>query len=293
MAEVFRLPWSTKLFFIYRPSIKPYLTGSMKTALGVAWKSGVAAEIIGLPSWSIGEKLYMSKISLDTAGIFAWTAVVCILSFLFEKAVLWLADCFFDVRVHCRAPRKYGRGPQKISTSELTKSFGEQQVIQGLSMEIRPGEVKWFQEPSGSGKTTLFRILTGLEKPDAGKVTGEGKGGYAVLFQENRLCEGFTAWENVSMTCGDEQKARKCLADFLDPSLLDKPCAELSGGEKRRVALARALVTGAACLILDEPFAGLDQETAKRCWQGILKYQNGRTILIASHVMVGEQTQDS
>lgn len=286
MAEVFRLPWSTRLFFIYRPALRPYLTGSMKTALGVAWKSGVAAEIIGQPAWSIGERIYLSKISLDTAGIFAWTVVVCALSFLFEKAVLGLAGWFFRVRVRCKAPKHYGQEPRKISVENLIKSFGEQRVIKGLSMEIKPGEIKWFEQPSGSGKTTLFRIIMGLEKPDVGMVVGEGKGGYAVLFQEDRLCEGYSAVENVIMVNGDEKAARKTLTTFLEPSLLDKPCKELSGGEKRRVALARALAAGGACLILDEPFSGLDRETAKKCWQGILENQNGRTLLIASHVKI-------
>lgn len=292
MAEVFRLPWRTRLFMIYRPALKPFLSGSMKTALGVAWKSGVAAEIIGLPSWSIGEKLYLSKISIDTAGIFAWTLVVCVLSYLFEKAVLALAGGFFSFRARCRAPKRYGREPGKIIVTNLQKSFGDQKVIRDLSMEICPGEVKWFHEPSGSGKTTLFRILTGLEKPDAGSVNGEGKGGYAVLFQEDRLCMGHAAWENVALANGNEKEARALLQAFLSPELLEKRCDELSGGERRRVALARALAAEGACLILDEPFAGLDQETAKKCWREILARKNGRTILVASHVILEEGTSE-
>lgn len=286
MAEVFRLPFRTRLLFLYRPALKPFLMGSMKTALGLAWKSGVAAEVIGYPKWSIGERLYMSKISLDTAGIFAWTVVVCLLSFLFEKLVLALAEWFFKFRAHCRAPKKYVQEAKTIRTDNLEKSFGEQRVLKGLSLEIKPGETKWFREPSGSGKTTLFRLLTGLEKPDGGTISGEGKGGYAVLFQEDRLCESISAWENVAMVNGDEKAARDMLKAFLDASLLEKPCSELSGGEKRRVALARALAAGGNCLILDEPFAGLDPETIKRCWAEIQKRRNGRTMLIASHVEI-------
>ena len=90
MAEVFRLPFGTKVFYLYRPALKPFFLGSLKTALGLAWKSGVAAEVIGVPAHSIGEGLYLAKISLDTAGIFAWTVVTCLLSFGFEKLVLWL-----------------------------------------------------------------------------------------------------------------------------------------------------------------------------------------------------------
>lgn len=68
----------------------------MKISLGMCWKSGVAAEVIGTPDHSIGEGLYLSKIYLNTSGVLAWTAVIILLSVLFEKLVLWLTDCFFN-----------------------------------------------------------------------------------------------------------------------------------------------------------------------------------------------------
>lgn len=90
MARVFHMkPWK-QFLYIYRPAFLPFLVSGSRVALGMSWKSGVAAEIIGVPAHSIGERLYMSKIYLDTENLFAWTLVIILLSMIFEKVFLWL-----------------------------------------------------------------------------------------------------------------------------------------------------------------------------------------------------------
>ena len=88
MASIFRITLWKKLRFIYIPALIPYLISGCRIALGMSWKSGVAAEVIGLPTHSIGENLYMSKIYLETADVFAWTFVIIVVSALFEKLFL-------------------------------------------------------------------------------------------------------------------------------------------------------------------------------------------------------------
>lgn len=90
MAKVFRVPIWRQAMSIYRVALYPYLASAMKTALGMGFKSGIAAEVIGVPEGSIGEGLYMSKIYLSTAELFAWTAVIICVSVLFEKSFLFL-----------------------------------------------------------------------------------------------------------------------------------------------------------------------------------------------------------
>ena len=90
MARLFRVPVWRQAMSIYRVSLYPYLASAMKTALGMGFKSGIAAEVIGVPEGSIGEGLYLSKIYLSTAELFAWTLVIICLSVLFEKAFLLL-----------------------------------------------------------------------------------------------------------------------------------------------------------------------------------------------------------
>ncbi len=90
MARVFQMPRVKKLFYIYRPALLPHLIGGCRVALGMSFKSGIAAEVIGVPDHSIGEKLYMAKIYLSTADLFAWTLVILVISAAFESLFLWL-----------------------------------------------------------------------------------------------------------------------------------------------------------------------------------------------------------
>lgn len=90
MAQIFRVPVWRKGFYLYRISLYPYLKSACRTALGMAFKSGIAAEVIGVPDGSIGEGLYLSKIYLSTAELFAWTFVIMIVSTIFEKVFLIL-----------------------------------------------------------------------------------------------------------------------------------------------------------------------------------------------------------
>ena len=90
MAQVFRVPWAQQLWQIYRPAVLPYLISGCRAALGMSWKAGIAAELIGVPAGTIGEQLYLAKIYLSTAELFAWTFVIVVLSVLFERAFLAL-----------------------------------------------------------------------------------------------------------------------------------------------------------------------------------------------------------
>ncbi len=92
MAQVFSIPLHKRLRFIYIPAVLPYLLSGCRTALGMSWKSGIAAEVIGIPELSIGEQLYYAKLYLDTAGLFAWTFVIILASSAFESLFLWLLE---------------------------------------------------------------------------------------------------------------------------------------------------------------------------------------------------------
>lgn len=89
MAKAFRLPFKRRFLYVQLPQIRPFLVSACSVALGLSWKSGIAAEVIGIPTGSIGERLYMAKIYFDTADLFAWTLVIVLASQLFEKLFLW------------------------------------------------------------------------------------------------------------------------------------------------------------------------------------------------------------
>ena len=94
MAAVFHIRGFRKIYYIYLPALMPYLASGCKTALGMSWKSGIAAEVIGIPTSSIGEQLYYAKLYLDTAGLFAWTFVITVVSAVLEKLFLFLLKRF-------------------------------------------------------------------------------------------------------------------------------------------------------------------------------------------------------
>ena len=92
MAAVFRLSNTKKIKYIYIPQVLPYFTAACTTSLGLCWKSGIAAEVIGMPAGSMGNRLYETKLYMDTPEMFAWTVVIVIISFVVEKGFLWLLD---------------------------------------------------------------------------------------------------------------------------------------------------------------------------------------------------------
>ena len=290
MAEVFRLPFRTRFFYIYRPALKPFLLSAFQLSLGMCWKSGVAAEVIGTPAHSIGGALYLAKIYLDTADLFAWTAVIIVLSVLFEKIIFCGIEGFFRWEPACKRPalsqKNVTRERRTLWVRDLGKSYHGRWIFRHVDHEFHGGEPYLLDTPSGSGKTTFFRCLCGLERPEEGEVSGMDA--FSMQFQEDRLCEDYSAVKNLEMILGDAVQAREVLAQLLPQEALDQPCLELSGGMKRRVSLVRAMEAGAQCVLLDEPFTGLDEENRKKAEEYIRKKTRGRIVMLATHIRPGQ-----
>lgn len=148
-----------------------------------------------------------------------------------------------------------------IEIKNLSVSFGQHSVLENFRASIPFNGTTVISGPSGCGKTTLLRVLMGLQKPDSGVVTGLENKKLSVVFQEDRLLPWMTALENVALI-SDQTVARDILLELdLDEEALRQRPDALSGGMKRRVALARALAYDGDLLLLDEPFTGLGRET--------------------------------
>ena len=291
MAEVFRLPFGTRFFYIYRPALKPFLLSAFQLSLGMCWKSGVAAEVIGTPTHSIGGALYLAKIYLDTAELFAWTAVIVVLSVFFEKIIFYGIEVFFRWEPVCKRPvlpqKKAGGERCSLRVRDLGKSYHGRWIFRHVEQEFHGGEFLVLDTPSGSGKTTFFRCLCGLERPEEGGVSGIDT--FSVQFQEDRLCEDYSAVKNLEMILGDALQAREALTQLLPEEALEQPCSELSGGMKRRVSLVRAMEAGAQCVLLDEPFTGLDEENRKKAEAYIRQKAGERILMLATHIRPAEE----
>jgi len=165
-----------------------------------------------------------------------------------------------------------------LKTSELTKSYGRRTVVSGVSLEVRPGEVVGLLGPNGAGKTTTFYMVVGLTPPDSGRVllddediTGHpmyvrAKRGIGYLPQEPSVFRGLTVRQNIlaileTLKLPRAERRRQAddlLAELHLTPLADARAHSLSGGERRRVEITRALVMSPSFILLDEPFAGID-----------------------------------
>ena len=195
-----------------------------------------------------------------------------------------------------------------IDVKNITKSFGKLQVLKGINLHLDKGEVVSIVGPSGAGKTTLLQIIGTLDKPDSGSVVIDGTDvsnlsqkkladfgnlNIGFVFQFHQLLPEFTALENImipAFIAGKSHKEAKAraqeLLDFM--GLADRASHkpnELSGGEKQRVAVARALVNNPAVILADEPSGSLDSKNKAELHQLFfdLRDKFGQTFVIVTH----------
>ena len=303
MADVFGMSAWSRLWYVYRPALFPHLLAGSRIACGMAWKSGVAAEVIGVPELSIGEKLYMAKIYLSTAELFAWTFVVIVVSRLLERAFLWLLGQLSVERMGDRRERAANRterlegmaaadrkrwAASSVKVRSLSKAYREKEVLSDLSFSLEAGQIYCLMGTSGIGKTTLMRILMGLEVPDKGSAAPEIRPESAIsaVFQENRLLGYADALDNIRIAGGRRGLCctpQEVLQNLIEPEAWQKRTELLSGGMQRRVALARALAVRSGLILMDEPFTGLDEENRRRAELCVAAAAETKPVILVTH----------
>lgn len=299
MAQVFQVRRTDKIRFIYVPGVLPHFLSGCSVAAGVAWKSAIAAEVIGVVRNTIGNHLYQSKIYLEMPELFAWTVVIICVSILFEQGILFLVH-FFEKHIVDMEPvqselwsrkneiewiKESTISSETVCFNRVSKNFGELVVCEDFSLVVEAGEKVALMGASGVGKTTLLRMLLKLEQPDAGSITANAQE-MAVVFQEDRLCEMASVYHNLSMVCTTKEQLSR-----IEPMLgalglagcAQKKAASLSGGMKRRVAIARAILAGRQILLLDEPLKGLDEATKHQVMLFMKEKMRGKTVLYITH----------
>ncbi len=176
-----------------------------------------------------------------------------------------------------------------IEIQGLCKAFDGQPVLVNWDFSLQKGEHLALMGPSGCGKTTFLRILMGLEQPDSGLIQGLDGLRLAPVFQQDRLCPGLSALANLLLVCPrptarDRRRALELLEGLgLTETDWNKPAAQLSGGQRRRAALARALLVPADLVLLDEAFKGLDQDTRRQALALTAAETAGRSLLAVTH----------
>ncbi len=299
MANLYRFSGLAKYRYIYKNAVLAQLDSSFRVTVGMSFKSGVAAEIIGLGRRTLGEKLYFSKIQLDTAGLFAWTLVILALSYAFEKLVLFLKDEYrkYNAPVKPNVPRPLpAECSEFLHIYNVSKNYDGSEGLAPISFDAKIGEIVLLQAASGGGKTTLLHILAGLTAKDDGDMNADCWQPVSITFQENRLIENLDAVSNICLAAPVSKKeAEEAVMNLIGAGASGKPVSALSGGMRRRVALLRSLLTPSRLLLLDEPFTGLDEENHKKAAELVRKMAADRLVIVATHdatdaVLLGGRT---
>lgn len=190
-----------------------------------------------------------------------------------------------------------------IQVKEVTKSFGKKVVLKDINFDIKQGHIYGFIGPSGAGKTTLVKMMVGMDIPDKGSIylLGEKMPNLEILqqigymAQSDALYTALTGKENLmffaslfKLDKAEKQKRITYAAELVNLTEdLNKKVSAYSGGMKRRLSLAIAIIQNPQVLILDEPTVGIDPELRLSIWNELLRLKNeeGKTIIVTTHVM--------
>lgn len=201
-------------------------------------------------------------------------------------------------------PARASAAPPILQTKGLKKVYGGRAVVNGVDIEVRSGEIVGLLGPNGAGKTTSFYMIVGLVRPDGGQVTFTGEDvttrpmhkrarmGMGYLPQEESIFRKLTVEENILAILEMQPLSRKArkercaelLTQFGIEHVAKQQALTLSGGEKRRLTIARSLVTNPSMLMLDEPFSGVDPIAVADVQQHVANLRDaGLAILITDH----------
>lgn len=264
--------------------VLPFVLSCARAVIGMGWKAGVAAELIGMAVGTVGERIYQAKLLIETADLLAWTVLVVAASWACERALVWLLQVSGPVAWRA-AVRTHGRGACGRAgatgggvAAELALAVGDRApwapALDGLVLNVPVGGRICVMGASGAGKTTLLALAAGECAP------------CSMVFQDARLVESASALDNV-LVCADarvDASSAAALLRLLVPGINVHACvAELSGGQRRRVEIARALLCPGGAVILDEPFTGLDAAARDATAEVVLDLLDGRMLLLATH----------
>lgn len=290
--EIFGARGRRRFFALTWPAVLPYLQAASSTVLGMSWKAGIAAELIGVPAGSLGERIYQAKLLLETPDLFAWTFCVICLSWLFEHGAMALLRGTWPraAKLALRAPRDlrasgHGSSDASLRAQGLLIGYGAEPLCGPLGFSLGPSSCLCLQAPSGTGKTTLLHTVARLQRPLAGSLENTARG-RSMMFQDTRLVEDLDALDNILLFArrGFSRKdARDLACELLPKDALSRPMRELSGGQRRRVELARAFAAPGELVLLDEPFGGLDAQAHSCALAFVKRHGAGRIVVFATH----------
>lgn len=291
LSRLFRIGRWNRLAQIVYPQLKPFLYSGLASAAGFGWRAIIMGEVLSQCRLGIGSEMKRAQNFIDVPELIAWTIVAVLVSYLFDKAILWLSRQKNPIRYAARPsayPAVFGGSRFSIKAVHIGYTYG----IRDFTRHFLPGKSYGISAPSGTGKTTLLALLDGTLPIRHGMLEIDRTAGIASVFQEPELLPHLSALENVMLplarTLSEKQAAAialDCLEDMEMTPYAHRLPAELSYGQQQRVALARALAFPSPFLFMDEPFKGLDRLLALRIIRQIRirQQEKGQLLLFTSH----------
>lgn len=180
-----------------------------------------------------------------------------------------------------------------IVLEEVRKRYGEREILCGVTIALEKGRVYVIAGPSGSGKTTLLQILAGYEHPTCGRVIVRNDLRLEYAPQDFFLFSNLSVWDHLRLKAaarrlneGWKDRAHQLLDDLGIAQLRGAPVGTLSGGERRRLQIALALLPPSDLLLLDEPTSNLDAMVSEQVWETLAREKGGKTLVICSHASI-------
>lgn len=283
MLKVYKVPSVTKWRIFEWPSALPYFNQATQTGIGLSWKSGVTAQMIGAVGLTIGEKVFEAKLYLDSAQLLLWMFIVILLGWVCEKIIIAIIKAFTksgqkkSLSVNHTNVEVTPADDAMIVVGNITKSYKNKKVLDNVTYKIDAGDRFALTGPTGSGKTTLINIILGIEDADSGEIFVKEyePRTFSTVFQTNTLIDNMTVKNNVEVI-----SKNKTIGGLVDKNLI---AGDLSGGMKRCAEIERAISADSQIVIMDEPFAGLDDKTKDKAIAYIDKNLRGRTFLLITH----------
>ncbi|MGA2614066.1 MAG: ATP-binding cassette domain-containing protein [Spirochaetia bacterium] len=293
MLSVFAPGFSPRMRELVFPHLRPFLAASLKAGLVLAVKASVTAEYFGASS-GIGFQIQSAYMSLRIRNLFAWAIVLILVILAFTHLLPLAGRLWTPVRRLISGSRPSARReieppdpqalftptprPQRIRLLRVGFSWqGKEALLRDISITVPPGGVAVITGDSGIGKTTLLKLIAGLLRPSSGAISAPARLGF--VFQDDRLLPWRSVEENAALPLlysGHQREEALGMARFLlrEVGLAGAETRrpeELSGGMKRRAALARCFARAPDAILMDEPFSGLHADARRSLWAMFLR----------------------
>lgn len=291
LAGVYKIRFRVRIQHIYYPALRPFVESGAITAFGFGWKAIIMGEVLSKPFSGIGVEMKLAQTFIDVPVLVAWTLIAIVVSFGLTELLRKGLGLHYKRKSILHGLSRNFETPtsdQDIVFHNVTKQFETQPILNNISGKILSGSIGVVTGASGQGKSTLLDIIAGYVYPDKGNVSGNTAIRIGYMFQTPLLLPWLTIGENILLTA-PHSTTPDSIQDILKrleiDTLLNRLPHQLSGGEQRRVSLARALASKPDLLLIDEPFSGMDKERSETIAQIISEWNNrhGTTLIVALH----------